>query len=190
MKRKIGVYFGMLIFAAFVAGLYGVIHDQISYTISPEYFTQFKFKQFRIPWGEQFPRLGAACVGFMATWWMGILVCLPLGLFGFRFSTPREMAQFLAKSFVIVILVALTTGLLGLAIAYSIVNEETVGKYLQVVRPRVTDPIQFIRVGFMHNASYLGGLTGLMAGIIYLHCARRRYSLLFSQKESTLNEEV
>ena len=28
---------------ALIAGAYGILHDQITYAISPEYFTQFKF---------------------------------------------------------------------------------------------------------------------------------------------------
>ncbi|QDT90064.1 hypothetical protein Pan161_17090 [Gimesia algae] len=168
MLQKVMVYIAMLFFAALIAGLYGMIHDQISYTVSPEYFTRFKFQQFGLPWGEQSQRLGAAVVGFMATWWMGVLVSLPLGLFSFRFPTPDMMARKLAIAFLIVILVALLTGLLGLGIAMIVINAETIDGSLRLVRPNVQDPIQFVRVGFMHNASYLGGLLGLIAGIIYL----------------------
>ena len=31
---------------AVLAGIYGAVHDQISYTISDEYFTKLKFPQF------------------------------------------------------------------------------------------------------------------------------------------------
>ena len=107
-------------------------------------------------------------MGFMATWWMGVLISFILGLFSFRFPTPGMMARKLAIAFLIVILVALLTGLLGLGIAMIVINAETIDGYLRLVRPNVQNPIQFVRVGFMHNASYLGGLLGLIAGIIYL----------------------
>jgi hypothetical protein len=29
-----------------IAGVYGILHDQITFTISPEYFTEFKSAQF------------------------------------------------------------------------------------------------------------------------------------------------
>lgn len=32
-----------------ISGVYGALHDQISYTVSPEYFHAFKFRQFAIP---------------------------------------------------------------------------------------------------------------------------------------------
>ncbi len=34
--------------AILAAGLFGAVHDQISYTLSYEYFTRFKFHQFHL----------------------------------------------------------------------------------------------------------------------------------------------
>lgn len=79
----------MLFFAIVIAAIYGMLHNQISYTFSEEYFTQFKFKQFGIPWAYETPRLGAAYVGALATWRMGIIVFIILGLLGFMFYSPR-----------------------------------------------------------------------------------------------------
>lgn len=176
--KKIGVYIVMLFFAAFIAGVYGMLHDQISYTFSEEYFTKFKFKQFGIAWAYEAPRLGAAYVGALATWWMGVLVFIILGLLGFMFHSPRQMAISLIKSFIVVVVIALLTGLAGLALGYYQVNEQTVYQYMEWVRPDVVNPIQFVRVGFMHNASYLGGLIGLLFGVLYLVFSKLRYNRL------------
>lgn len=175
----------MLIFAAFVAGIYGMLHNQISYTFSEEYFTQFKFKQFGIPWAYDTPRLGAAYVGALATWWMGVLVFILLGLFGFMFSSPLQMAKNLGKSFMVVIAVAVITGIVGLVYGYYQVNEQTVNQYMQWVRHGVLNPIQFVRVGFMHNASYFGGITGLLSGILYLIIIKLRYDKLIQPTANT-----
>lgn len=179
--QKIGVYFIMLVLAAVTAGIYGMLHDQISYTFSEEYFTQFKFKQFGIPWAYEAPRIGAAYVGALATWWMGILVFIVLGFLGFIFHSPRQMAINLSKSFLVVMGIALLTGLVGLGVGYYRVNEQTISQYMQWVMPDVTHPIQFVRVGFMHNASYLGGLTGLLSGIVYLILCKLRYNKSIQQ---------
>ena len=37
---------GYAVVGALIAGVYGVFHDQITYSISPEYFTRLKFLQF------------------------------------------------------------------------------------------------------------------------------------------------
>ncbi len=171
---KLGVYLLMFVPAAVIASIYGLIHDQISYTFSSEYFTHFKFIQFAIPWAQESPRLGAALVGALATWWMGVLVFVVLGLFGFMYTSPRQMVLELIKSFGIVVIVALITGIAGLVYGYFQVNQSSISHYDHWVSPGVTDPIQFVRVGFMHNASYLGGLTGLFAGIIFLLLSKSR----------------
>ena len=172
--RKSAVYLCLLFFAAIVAGVFGVVHDQISITLSEEYFTKFKFIQFGMPWAINHPRIGAAIVGAIATWWMGVLIFLVLGMFGFAFPTARQMAVNLVKSFLVVLLVAMVTGLAGLGYGYHSVTANTVGRYMHWVSVDVADPVQFVRVGFMHNASYLGGLLGLIAGSAYLLIARRR----------------
>ena len=172
--KKVGVYLGLFFPAAIVAGAYGAIHDQISYSFSPEYFTHFKFIQFPIPWAQENQRLGAALVGALATWWMGVLVFAVLGLFGFIFPSPRMMAKALHRSFGIVIAVALVTGITGLLYGYMQVGESNMEEYLSWVRPGVENELQFVRVGFMHNASYIGGVTGLLAGIMSLFITKHR----------------
>lgn len=173
--QKIAVYCVMFFLAAVIASIYGMLHNQVSYTFSEEYFTQFKFKQFGVFWAAQTPRAGAAYIGALATWWMGCLFFVVLGFLGFLFHSPLQMAINLSKSFLVVMIVALLTGFIGLAVGYYQVNEQTISQYIQWVKPGVTNPIQFVRVGFMHNASYWGGLTGLLAGIAYLIFCKLRY---------------
>ena len=44
--RKILNFFLIILASILIAGIYGILHDQITYTISYEYFTLFKFEQF------------------------------------------------------------------------------------------------------------------------------------------------
>src|SRR5262245_8551818 len=67
----------LLVAACVVAGLYGMLHNQISYSVSPDYFHAFKFIQFRIPEDLQ-NRLGASVVGWHASWWMGLIIGIPV----------------------------------------------------------------------------------------------------------------
>lgn len=173
-KEKLRTYVLMLIFAAIIAGLYGAIHNQISYSLSDEYFTKFKFTQFGISWAQDTPRIGAAYVGIIASWWVGALICMVLGFFGLRFNSPNDMALYLRRSFLLVIIIAMLTGFAGLGYGYYAVNEQTIDKYSFIIRYEVIKPIQFIRVGFMHDAGYLGGVIGLLLGIVYLEISRKK----------------
>lgn len=57
----------LLLLAPLIAGFYGVLHDQITYTVAPEYYTKFKFGQFGLldlAWPD---RARVALVGFGAS---------------------------------------------------------------------------------------------------------------------------
>lgn len=75
---------GITFLGALIAGGYGVLHDQITYTIGPEYFHNFKFHQFAYADFGFGDRVFATTIGFLATWWVGLFVgwilarrCLP-----------------------------------------------------------------------------------------------------------------
>jgi hypothetical protein len=59
---------------ALIAGCFGILHDQVTYTISPEYFTRMKFGQFRSADFGFSERIFVAEIGFLATWWVGLVV--------------------------------------------------------------------------------------------------------------------
>ena len=39
----VGIFFAFVVAAVAAAGVFGIVHDQISYSVSPEYYTKFKF---------------------------------------------------------------------------------------------------------------------------------------------------
>lgn len=168
--RKIVVLIGIVILTPLVAGLYGVLHDQFTYSISPEYFTRFKFYQFGLV--EEYgngasmpnPRLAVAMVGFMATWWTGIVIGLGLGLTALFQTDANAMLRTTAKAVAVVVAVAMFTGLIGLAYGKFYLATKGVNWWLP---DNLIDREAFITVGSMHNFSYLGGGIGLLAGMAY-----------------------
>ena len=151
-----------------VGGLYGALHDQLSYALSPDYFTRFKFIQFRIYWGYESPRWGAAWVGFRATWWLGGVVGLVLSLFALLFHPPRRMARRIAEAMVLALLVTLLALGLGLLHVHLLVDASNMHLYRGWIWPNVADQLQFVRVGILHLYSYSGALLGLCSGLGYL----------------------
>ena len=73
-RSELGVISGFAVVGSVLAGLYGIVHDQISYTISPEYFTKFKFKQFAYADFGFANRIFVAEIGVLATWWVGFVI--------------------------------------------------------------------------------------------------------------------
>jgi hypothetical protein len=159
-----------------IGGLYGIIHDQLTYTISPEYYTKFKFYQFGlIDIGNEAifpnPRLEVSAVGFMATWWMGLPIGLILGLVGLTIKDNKNMFLTVIKAFILTTIVTFATGLIGLAYGKFQLADTGVNWWLP---DNLIDKKNFIAVGSMHNFSYIGGLTGLIAGVIYILRQRKK----------------
>jgi len=49
----------------------GALHNQVSYTVRPDYFYAFKFHH--LPFRPLQNRSGASIVGWHASWWMGLI---------------------------------------------------------------------------------------------------------------------
>lgn len=160
-----------------IAGLYGVIHDQITCTISPEYYAEFKFHQFGLY--DEFDglvplRTGATIVGFMATWWVGIPVGVILGIIVLVLINKSPI-KFFFKSILRVFLVAFLFGVLGYFLAGNVFTIP-----LKHIPESVQDIAAYERVGIIHIFSYLGGLCGLVIGVLYLIMKKRRSNNLKS----------
>ncbi|MEO9593347.1 hypothetical protein [Rhodopirellula bahusiensis] len=151
-----------LLLACLLSGAYGMLHNQVSYSISEEYFTKFKFDQFGIS-PETPERLGAAIVGWQASWWMGAFIGLFLIPAGMLVRGDVGYVFAVLRSFVVVLSTTMLVGALGLLLALVFAGSNPdVDSMLR--EAMITDPIAFRRTASLHNASYIGGLLGIFAG--------------------------
>ncbi|MBK9392375.1 MAG: signal peptide-containing protein [Uliginosibacterium sp.] len=151
-----------LVLAVLAAGAFGALHDQISYSVSPEYFTRFKFFQFQLLDPAVPERLRAAQVGFLASWWMGIPLGLLSGVAAFIHRSPAKMQRALAWSLLVIVGFTLAFAIAGLT--YGFIQTETIepSRYTNWFIPSgVNDLRHFLCVGYMHNAAYLGGALAI-----------------------------
>lgn len=171
------VILGCTIFGSLLAGGYGIIHDQITFTLAPEYFTNLKFKQFafaNVGWPTRF---FVAEIGFLATWWVGFISALILStlaclLFPWRIAIQRSLTAFL-----ILIASALLAGIIGGVLGQLRRNQSDLTDWQPFVAAfQLSDLPAFVQVAYIHNASYLGGVVGLLIGIGYLITVKVRKS--------------
>lgn len=164
--RKFAVFSATIFISILLAGLYGILHDQITYSIAPEYFTKFKYDQFGFePQWLGGDRQTVAVIGFLATWWTGMFIGLVLGLTALIFRDHKTMRKALQKAVAITFCFAVATGVFGFFYGRFILTKTGVDWWLP---DNLVDKNAFITVGSIHNFSYLGGLLGLVAGIYYL----------------------
>jgi hypothetical protein len=159
---------------AALAGLYGIVHDQITYTISPEYFTRLKFAQFHYADFGLPPRIFVAEIGFLAAWWVGFVA----GWFIARITVPTfswaVALRHSLRGFGIILASALAASCIGYELGLLRGPHADYSAWQRFASERgVMDLPAFVRVAYIHNAGYLGGLIGLVISMIYLRRLKR-----------------
>lgn len=156
--------------AMLLAALFGALHDQISYSVSPEYFTLLKFQQFHLTEWALPLRVKAALVGVFASWWMGI----PLGL-GLAVAATRWYGEQAAVAFwrLLPWLLAgcLLSALAGLGVGVWQTQDLTAFAQKRVPAGLI-DLRSYLWVGFMHKGAYVGGSLALPLGMAWLYWRR------------------
>ncbi len=171
IMARLGVFLLLVATSVGVAALFGAVHNQVSYTVGPDYFHQFKFLQFGIP-AETPPRLGAAQIGFRASWWMGLFVGLPPFLLGLLLlSSARQLWRVGVQVIIAVILITALAAAVALVFGQVAVDEDVAA--VITLPDHISDPVGFLRAGIMHDASYLGGFIGIFVGVWIVFRASR-----------------
>ena len=111
--RRLPTVIYMASLSALLTGIYGAVNDQISYIISPEYFSKVKFEQFA--WADLGwpPRVFAALVGFLGSWWVGLIggwLLARLGLAELVEVTPRN---YFVRAYALALAIAMMCALGG-----------------------------------------------------------------------------
>jgi len=171
IMKRLAVLLITLVLVPLIAGLYGAIHDQLSFTIAPEYFTRFKYDQFGFEpawFGGHRPTV--AVIGFLATWWVGLLMALFIAPLGLMFKEPVRMRKEIIRATGITLGITMLCGLAGLIYGWSL-DRVPNGWHLP---ESLTDPQAFLAVGGLHNFGYAGGVLGLCAAVTVMVWRRKR----------------
>lgn len=169
---KYGAFLSSIIIAVMAAALYGILNDEITYTISPEYFTKFKYIQFGVdPSLFGGARYAVAAIGFMATWWMGLIIGTCFALYSLSLPNHKIMLTAVLKAILITFSVTIFFAVLGFVLGRLYFANAAVNWWLP---PGLVNKNDFITVGSVHNFAYLGGFAGLLGGIIYITSTKKR----------------
>lgn len=148
------------------AGLFGALHNQLSFSVGSSYFYDVKFTQFGIN-PDIPPRLGAAQVGWMASWWMGLFMALPAMLIGLmRAPGPRRYFRLGLELIGLAMCITLLGSFCGLSLAYITDLNALVARLPNL--DAFSDPVGFARAGLMHEGTYIGGAVGGLTAAILM----------------------
>lgn len=158
-----------LVVLSIVAGCYGILHDVITYKISHEYFTKFKFIAFGlIEPGTNLPvnTLQLLVItGWAATWWVGFIAGGIFSAVAFGIKKSGRMANAILRASVIMILSAVIAGIVGYNVGFFIPPPQDVAALCHECAT-LMNPDAFITAGYVHNFSYAGGFIGIVLGVV------------------------
>jgi hypothetical protein len=154
---------------ALVAGCYGIAHDQITFSIGPEYFRNFKFHQFHyadLGLGE---RVFVSCIGFLATWWVGAIGGWILARRILSTCPAGTAYRRISAGFLVVFASAAAGCLLGFFYGlWRGPNADYSAWQPALEGYRVADVWSFMRVAYIHNAGYIGAAIGLLSTYVVI----------------------
>ncbi|MBB6049202.1 hypothetical protein [Armatimonas rosea] len=134
---------------------YGIVHDQITARVCLEYFTVGHFSPTNIPWT---PTVLGLYWGIVATWWVGLILGLPLALCAQVGPWPKRSARELLRPLIILLLVTFACAMTGLLIT-RLMNFTAPPHVLPMVL-NADQGARFSADLVTHNISYGVGLFG------------------------------
>jgi len=156
-----------------IGAIYGVLHDELTYALSPEYFTRLKFHQFSWANAGLPPRAFAGEIGAIAVGWVGACTGWLLARIAVPVWPMREAVRHTLVGFAITLIFAFSGSLSGCLLGLQRrANPDFSNWESYIVSLGIQDPAAFVHVGYIHNAGYIGGLLGLIVAIAWL--MRRR----------------
>ncbi|MBD2716622.1 hypothetical protein IC231_16365 [Hymenobacter sp. BT646] len=169
--KKLGICIGLVCLTTLSAGIYGMVHDQVTYTISAEYFTKFKYEQFGFePGGFGGHRPTVAIIGFLATWWFGLFIGSVFGVLGLVFIERARLVSVILRAVRLAFALTAIAGIAGFLYGRFSLIHTGVTWWLP---ENLMDKAAFITVGSIHNFGYAGGLLGLLSGTLYIVANRK-----------------
>ena len=177
---RFGTAIAWIMLAALLSVLYGIINDQITVTLSPEYFSVFKRAQFdsaleAAGLSQSPPRIQAVLVGSLATWWFGCLLGAVLsaaGITGRRRPLPtRVFLRAVMGIMLFTLCLSILFGVVSYALEPDIRPDAEGWPFLEGIRAVCAA----FAVGWWHDGAYLGGGSGTLLAAFWIQ--RRRTHL-------------
>jgi predicted membrane protein len=163
----------MAMVGTLVAATFGVIHDEITCTLSPDYFTKLKFPQFH---AEQFGlpfRGSVAVIGALASWWVGLIAAwvlarlLPGQIEGgsVHLAPPRKAWGRFLKLLGLILTTSSMGGFVGFWVATPLTG--TSEAWREVCQDLLVKEIPaFLKVACIHQGTYIGAALGFLIALL------------------------
>lgn len=159
--------FLIIVFSILACCVYGIVHDQITARICVEYFTIGHAPVFN----TTDPTLLGLGWGIRATWWVGLIVGIPLASFARFGRRPRRSAVSLIRPMVVLATCSAVLAAVAGVVAYFAATNGWITLHPEMAARLPEDKqTSFLVDLWIHNTSYTSGFVGsvfLMAWVCW-----------------------
>ena len=169
--------YAVLVVAVVAALVYGAVNDQVTVTISPEYFLQGKelYKVVGDHPAAAALRWAAAKVGLKATWSVGLVIGVAILLANNPWRTlPRLPNRRLVTTLPLIFVAAAVLGAVGGGLGYAGLLTGLDPDFRFMVDANVLRPYRFMATWGVHLGGYLGGAVGTVRAVAVVVRARKQ----------------
>jgi hypothetical protein len=160
--KRFSLFLFFILISPVIAGLYGILVDEISYVLDSEFYTKFRFRQ--LPFPEKGGIWEVAVMGWNNSWRLGFLVGLPLSIIGLFHRDEVRMRHYVSKSFLITLITTIISGFIGILSARYILTEKVSGWTLP---DGLSDPSSFMVIETFNNFNSMGATVGMLLAILW-----------------------
>jgi hypothetical protein len=162
--------FIIIVICIFVAVVYGIAHDQITARVCVEYFTIGHPPIFQ----TEDPTLLAIGWGIVATWWVGLLLGIPLAIAARAGNPPKRSIESLVRPIAILLAVMAGAALGAGTAGWTLASQGNVSLFGPIARSiPASRHVPYLADLWAHSASYLIGFLGGIVLIIHVWYSRR-----------------
>lgn len=164
-------FMAIIVLCILAAVVYGIAHDQITARICVEYFTIGHPRIF----GTDDPTLLGIGCGIIATWWVGLLLGVPLAVVARAGSRAKRSVASLVRPVADLLAVMAVMALIAGVVGWMLTRSGAVflvGPLAQ--RVPADRHVAFLGVAWAHSTSYLVGFLGGVAVMMMVWRSRGR----------------
>jgi len=154
---RLFLFIALLILAPMLASIYGFIHDQITFSISEEFFTKFRFLEYDLP-KTWHPRAKAGFIGILIAWKAGIPFGIILTFVGRIHKRDLDFLNYTVMTYVATFFMSFLLTMIAIYMPES--SEDAL-----TLPPDIIDRMAFERVVTINNFGYVGGIIGMLCGV-------------------------
>jgi len=171
--RKFGIFLLFVAVAVVITSIYGVVHHQLTFSASPEYYTKFKFIQTNLADSVAAqhmtqPRSAVVIAAVKTSYPIGLAIGVVLGLVALVFPTTDTMFPSALQALGLILVISAA---MALFCYYSTSNAHMgSGIYdpLPIRLPDLANKQAFLRAASLQYGILLGYVVGGAASLIFL----------------------